>query len=72
MKNSKLSSLIDEIGQSNLARACGISPAGVNKWRHHGLPMTEYLPERDNRKTHYSQIMSRLLDGLYTVEDILK
>lgn len=38
--------LLDGIGQSNVARAMGVSRQAVSKWRRHGIPPDRALDMR--------------------------
>ena len=65
--NSNLSVIIEEIGITKVAGACGVSPSAVHRWKVRGrLPRTEYTSE-----TRYAHAIAELHGGIQAA-DLLK
>lgn len=61
-----LAAAIDAVGQTALAKACGVRQPTVHGWKKKGLPRTEWTGETD-----YSGAIERLSDGAYTKARLL-
>jgi hypothetical protein len=66
MNSNLLQNAIDEIGQRQVATACGLTYQAVRKWRVKGLPRTEWTGE-----TNYAETIERLSAGKYSRDDLL-
>ncbi len=64
--NTQLSKAINELGLSNIARACGVSYQAVRKWEKKGFPRTEWTGE-----TCHSKAISQLSNGQILREELL-
>lgn len=64
---STVTSAIELIGLTPVARRTGLYPSAVQKWRDQGyLPQTELAG-----LTHYAKDIEELSDGKYTVSQLL-
>jgi len=71
MSLNALQIALNNIGHSNVARACRISRQAVKQWSNKGrLPDTEYLPKDRAERTDYTKIISKL--ARCSREDLLK
>jgi hypothetical protein len=65
--NSNLSVIIEAIGITKVAGACGVSPSAVHRWKvQNRLPRTDYTGE-----TRYAELIAELHGGI-TADDLRK
>jgi hypothetical protein len=53
-----IDTLIDNLGTRNIARACGVSPACVTRWKYYGLP--NRTGRVQGRRTHYEKVLAKM------------
>lgn len=64
---NNLSTIITSVGLTRIARACGVAPSAVHRWKSRNtLPRTEWTGE-----TRYAQVIAQL-HGDIAPEDLLK